>query len=671
MMSNRDILLQVLTELEPLELKQFQYCLTHKVLKTFVPIPGYHLGSADADSIIKAMLRYYGEEDAVRIMAEIISSFGIVCHSDQFLRHGSPTLFHSQTKWSPKHIPDLIQSLRRELVCRIRHVGLVLCTLLKHGILDEAQSEAVRIYASQREKNRALVDLVLRKGADTLGGFYEALCQCEPLLMEELRAHPAVSKEPLTVPVIRILLGTLVSDELMAFQWYLTQHAMAGHPPVDRQQLVEADSLETEKVLERHYGPEQATMVALQTFQKIIPEQSFVLRGELLSGSAVSTGGAEPTRTERDSAVIPVDMTPEVHKEGNMYRLQCPWAGVFRCSVTGLVFEGDGEVIYWSVAWDRRFLNSKGLKPAGPLFKFTCLSGSFSRLQLPHCQMSSDDSHDALSVAHVTENKVEFIQPNRMTDKYVVINISGFSGFGLVTETGPAAETPINGIVLLFYEACADPDLYASLYVLLLPRNAIIPQVIKEWNRRNGTVYIEALPDCELVPNQTYKLYASPVQNIQPEKAKFINFEEYDNYTASFEVQLAIDAKKVELVLKNQAHPPWLTRWLFGPYESEVWSRVIKFKGAPPPYVIEESCEMRDVLLNILSALKEDQLRIFQKHLSLLEDPIHVCVLETADRMTTVERMVQKYLARGAKDITVDILKKMEFIQLAEDLQRR
>lgn len=62
---------------------------------------------------------------------------------------------------------------------------------------------------------------------------------------------------------------------------------------------------------------------------------------------------------------------------------------MFHCSLTGLELEGIGELLYQPVPWDLDFLSSKGLRPAGPLFRFTLLRGHFHRLHLPHCQLLS------------------------------------------------------------------------------------------------------------------------------------------------------------------------------------------------------------------------------------------------------------------------------------------
>lgn len=62
---------------------------------------------------------------------------------------------------------------------------------------------------------------------------------------------------------------------------------------------------------------------------------------------------------------------------------------MFRCSLTDLQLEGVGDLVYQMIPWDMDFLSSKGLRPAGPLFRFTVLTGRFYRLHLPHCQLVS------------------------------------------------------------------------------------------------------------------------------------------------------------------------------------------------------------------------------------------------------------------------------------------
>ncbi|XP_029913861.1 uncharacterized protein LOC115363732 [Myripristis murdjan] len=286
-------------------------------------------------------------------------------------------------------------------------------------------------------------------------------------------------------------------------------------------------------------------------------------------------------RAELDTDSLLTEITPEVQEEGNIYRLRCPHAGAFRCSLTGLVLEGEGDVTYQIVPWERNILATKGWRPAGPLVKFTCLRGSFHRLHLPHCQIFSDGGQELLFVVHVTKDGVRFIQPQTVTDQYVAINISGFSVFGLGRKN--ESEGPINGMVLLFHQPSDDPELYASLFVVLLPKNAIISEVKRSWKE---TRYIVTLPDCELIPNQMYKLSGHPARRVLPENAKFVNFKEYHNYTASFKVQLAVNVKVVDLELKR-GHTwfQWLPVWLFGSQEPVVWSDNVQLTATPASHM--------------------------------------------------------------------------------------
>lgn len=76
------------------------------------------------------------------------------------------------------------------------------------------------------------------------------------------------------------------------------------------------------------------------------------------------------------------------------------------------------------------------------------------------------------------------------------------------------------------------------------------------------------------------------------------------------------------------------------------------------------------LLLRILDSLRSEDLKIFQRLLSLQSDPIPVGRLEAADRSRTVDLMVQQYHTEGAKQVTEEILRTMNYKQLADQLQR-
>ncbi|CAB1344206.1 unnamed protein product [Coregonus sp. 'balchen'] len=237
---------------------------------------------------------------------------------------------------------------------------------------------------------------------------------------------------------------------------------------------------------------------------------------------------------------------------------QCPSAGLFQCSITGLVFrmEGEGEVLYRTVPWDRRLLAQSGKRPAGPLFKFTCLNGSICQLCLPHCEIYPGDGCDFLSVAHVTDDIIEFLDPHEITETHIIINITGFSAYGL-TKDKEAPVFPIKALVLLFHRPSDDPELESVLYVLLLPRNVVLMKVQEERARRNGLreTFIETTSDCELTPDQTYSLSTDGYHQTK----KFDTDKDYENYTTTFEVSLPAKVKKAELTLKKKKNIAWST----------------------------------------------------------------------------------------------------------------
>lgn len=85
---------------------------------------------------------------------------------------------------------------------------------------------------------------------------------------------------------------------------------------------------------------------------------------------------------------------------------------------------------------------------------------------------------------------------------------------------------------------------------------------------------------------------------------------------------------------------------------------------------VSESVDVTILLLRMLNSLGKEDLKTFQRLLSLRSDPIPVCRLEAADRIRTVDLMVQQYHTEGAKEVTEEILRRMNYNQLADDLQR-
>lgn len=62
-------------------------------------------------------------------------------------------------------------------------------------------------------------------------------------------------------------------------------------------------------------------------------------------------------------------------------------------------------------------------QPAGPLYDMNCFNGSITGLHLPHCEMFAEKVMDCLSVAHFTGANVAIMEPLKVTEAYVMIDI--------------------------------------------------------------------------------------------------------------------------------------------------------------------------------------------------------------------------------------------------------
>ncbi|XP_014039681.2 uncharacterized protein [Salmo salar] len=398
-------------------------------------------------------------------------------------------------------------------------------------------------------------------------------------------------------------------------------------------------------------------------------------------------GRDSPLLLDHHHMSSPDEFTPEIHNKDNRgeYRFQCPHAGLFRCSITGLVFrmEGEGEVLYRTVPWDWRLLAQNGKRPAGPLFKFTCLKRSVCQLHLPHCEIYNSGGCDFLSVAHVTDDIIEFIPPREITETHIIINISGFSAYGEVKDED-SPTVPIRALVLLFYKPPVVPKKRSILNVLWLPRNAVIREVQEEWKRRNGDkcIYIETNPRCQLTPNKEYELSTDLTDEylIQPKDAEFVDFESYENYFPTFQLFIQTVVVEVNLLLKENGG------------EESVWYRHVWLPATPPsddsavsPTEVPSSVKppggatagttnVSYLLLGTLAELVSKELEAFQWHLIQGVEgftSIPRGQLENANKQVTVDRMVQQYLDDGAVKITLEILRKMDQNKLAEYLEKK
>ncbi|XP_036935964.1 uncharacterized protein LOC119009075 [Acanthopagrus latus] len=257
------------------------------------------------------------------------------------------------------------------------------------------------------------------------------------------------------------------------------------------------------------------------------------------------------------------EFTPDitVDEDDESYRFLCSCPGLYQCSVTGLVFhmEGEGDVVYRIVSWDRRLLAQHHKKPAGPLFDIKCQQKSVCRLHLPHCEIPSTAGCQFLSVAHLNDEGIEFIAPHKVTETHVIINISGFSGYGNIKDKDSPPE-PVRALVLLFYRPLN--ELISFLNVLMLPGNVSVRDVRRTRKSLVGDeLYIETSSHCKLLPGQEYTLSTCPEDDsvlVQPKEAEF-DKESYDNYIPSFQVRFRTVMLNMKALLRDtsSSHIVW------------------------------------------------------------------------------------------------------------------
>ncbi|KAK6300937.1 hypothetical protein J4Q44_G00290350 [Coregonus suidteri] len=240
---------------------------------------------------------------------------------------------------------------------------------------------------------------------------------------EEPRALGIKRHFMLDVPALLLAtLEELTGEQLKTFQSNLTSVQLPDFSPIPESQLENTDRQDTVDQMVKTYSPERVVEITLR-----------ILRKMNLHDLA--------KKLQRDHRDIPLEMANSLNTEvavntqENTQRMDEELGrerGLFQCSITGLVFrmEGEGEVLYRTVPWNRRLLAQRGKRPAGPLFKFTCLKGSVCQLHLPHCEIYPGDGCDFLSVAHVTDDIIEFLDPHEITETHIIINITGFCDYG-------------------------------------------------------------------------------------------------------------------------------------------------------------------------------------------------------------------------------------------------
>ncbi|XP_040910508.1 NACHT, LRR and PYD domains-containing protein 14-like isoform X12 [Toxotes jaculatrix] len=271
----------------------------------------------------------------------------------------------------------------------------------------------------------------------------------------------------------------------------------------------------------------------------------------------------------------PSSFTPELQTESARvsYRFRCPGPGGFRCTLTGLVFVTvqEAELLYRTVQWDERLLQSAGKMAAGPLFDIQCPENAVCQLHLPHCETKDALLCEGLlSVAHVTDDGMSILEPLEVTDTHVIVQVPHLSSFGLVWAVEFLGRMwnnmkPISSQVLLFLRPPNPKTQRQNLNVFLLPSNVPLEEVSAK--QRNST-YIQAPAKCKLIKDQSYTVHCPKAFKIQPKKEDF-DLDFGPNYHPTFEIRLPSNTAEATVTVRNQT-------------STDVWECEVDLTGPAP-----------------------------------------------------------------------------------------
>lgn len=92
----------------------------------------------------------------------------------------------AEAEAEPKAGAGFVRRYRRKLIVSVLHLDTILDALQHERILTPTNLDAINIYADQRDKQRVLMDLLLRKWDNAQEAFRKALVKSDPLLATEL-----------------------------------------------------------------------------------------------------------------------------------------------------------------------------------------------------------------------------------------------------------------------------------------------------------------------------------------------------------------------------------------------------------------------------------------------------------------------------------------------------
>ncbi|XP_053198075.1 uncharacterized protein LOC128382115 [Scomber japonicus] len=242
-----------------------------------------------------------------------------------------------------------------------------------------------------------------------------------------------------------------------------------------------------------------------------------------------------------------------------------------------------------------------------------------------------------------------------ITDTHVVVNVPHLSACGLVWDLVKSymnITRPIRGQVLLFLRP---PDTHhLILDVFLLQDNIPLSEIVFQ----HGEAEFKISSKCRLSSGQSYSVQCEQASKVQPEYGPF-HMKYTSHFYPTFELFLPTNKEKVTLMVQDQK-------------KKQVWKRVVNLT-APRKKNLQRNLPAGDFvpakrakmtprdLLNILEDLRQEEFMTFKWYLSSVDDfrPLPKARLERADRVHTVDLMVQHYELAGAVEVMRSVLKKI------------
>ncbi|XP_029949356.1 uncharacterized protein LOC115389911 [Salarias fasciatus] len=196
-----------------------------------------------------------------------------------------------------------------------------------------------------------------------------------------------------------------------------------------------------------------------------------------------------------------------------------------------------GELLYKIIQWDEELLQTAGKVPAGPLFQIEGTTNAVSQLHLLHCEPNPVALSNDLSAVHMSDEGMNILEPLKINETHVVVDVSHFSGFGLVVDFVRGLlniQRPISSQVLLFHRPIWT-EKSQKINVFLLPKNVPLEEVKQ---KQENADYIEATSSCHLIKDRTYTLQCPEATLVQPMSVLF-DLQYGPNYHPTFEIRLS------------------------------------------------------------------------------------------------------------------------------------